>query len=252
MSPDAAGYTGRRMGLKANELGNSMAEIILEAEALTKTYRIGVREISVLDTVSLSVSAGEFIVITGNSGSGKTTLLSVLSGLDRPTSGRVRLEGTDITELGENRLAPIRNEMIGFVFQAFHLIPSLSALENVMFPAELCKDPKAREKGRELLERVGMEERSTNLPAQLSGGEKQRVAICRALINAPRLLFADEPTGNLDSANSRDIMTLLTELHREHDATLVMATHSAEIAKQADRIIHLEDGRLVGTGETVP
>lgn len=229
-----------------------MTEVILAAEALTKTYRIEDRVISVLDNICLSVSTGEFVVITGNSGSGKTTLLSVLSGLDHPTGGRVSLEGTDITELGENRLAPMRNDLIGFVFQAFHLIPSLSALENVMFPAELRKDPEAKSKGMQLLERVGMLERSANLPMQLSGGEKQRVAICRALINAPRLLFADEPTGNLDSTNSREIMALLSELHRENQTTLVMATHSADIAEQADRVIQLKDGRLVSNAEAVP
>lgn len=146
----------------------------------------------------------------------------------------------------------MRNDLIGFVFQAFHLIPSLSALENVMFPAELRKDPEAKSKGMQLLKRVGMLERSANLPMQLSGGEKQRVAICRALINAPRLLFADEPTGNLDSTNSREIMALLSELHRENQTTLVMATHSADIAEQADRVIQLKDGRLVSNAEAVP
>ena len=221
-----------------------MAESIINAHELTKSYRIEEREIAVLDHISLSIEAGEFVVVTGNSGSGKTTLLSILSGLDRPTSGAIWLDGTDITAMNENRLAPIRNEMIGFVFQAFHLIPSLTALENVMFPAELRRDPEARAKGMELLERVGMGGRRTNLPMQLSGGEKQRVAICRALINSPRLLFADEPTGNLDSTNSQEIMTLLTGLHREKNTTLVMATHSADITHQADRVIHLEDGRL--------
>ena len=227
-----------------------MAENIIAAQELSKTYRIEAREISILDRITLSVAHGEFLVVAGSSGSGKTTLLSVLSGLDRPSGGRIRLFGRDITELTESALAPIRNTSIGFVFQAFHLIPSLSALENIMFPAELNRDPQARPKAMELLERVGMQERGTNLPAQLSGGEKQRVAICRALINAPGLLFADEPTGNLDSANSQEIMVLLDELRRENNTTLVMATHSKDIADQADRVIHLKDGRLQGANGT--
>ncbi|MBE0584954.1 MAG: ABC transporter ATP-binding protein, partial [Desulfofustis sp.] len=182
---------------------------------------------------------------TGNSGSGKTTLLSVLSGLDRPSSGSIHLAGRDITELSEDELAPLRNELIGFVFQAFHLIPSLNALENVMFPAELKKDRDAAGKATHLLERVGLSARRSHMMSELSGGEKQRVAICRALINDPPLIFADEPTGNLDSKNSTDIMDLLLQLQRERSATLVMATHSREIARRADRVVQLADGRLL-------
>lgn len=222
-----------------------MNETIIETRELSKTYQIGKRAISVLDGISLSIKTAEFVVISGNSGSGKTTLLSVLSGLDRPSKGRIWVAGKDITDLSENALAPMRNELIGFVFQAFHLIPSLSALENVMFPAELRKDPAAREKAMALLKRVGLQGRCLNAPMQLSGGEKQRVAICRALINRPRLVFADEPTGNLDSGNSREILGLMMELHQENNTTLVMATHSREIAGQADRVLRLRDGRLV-------
>jgi len=222
-----------------------MTDIIIETRELSKTYQIGDRAISVLDTISLSIKTAEFVVIAGNSGSGKTTLLSLLSGLDRPSMGRIWVAGKDITELSEDALAPLRNELIGFVFQAFHLIPSLSALENVMFPAELRKDPDAEEKAMLLLTRVGLQDRSLNAPMQLSGGEKQRVAICRALINKPRLVFADEPTGNLDSGNSREILSLMTELHKESNTTLVMATHSQEIAGHADRTLRLRDGRLV-------
>lgn len=221
-----------------------MNNAILEAKELKKTYLIGEREASVLDNVSVQVNEGEFVVISGNSGSGKTTLLSVLSGLDRPTSGRVIMAGKDITDLSEDRLAPVRNQLTGFVFQAFHLVPSLTALENVMFPAELKKDELAEEKAANLLKRVGLWERRDNYPQQLSGGEKQRVAICRALINEPRILFADEPTGNLDSENSNSIIELMLELHREHRTTLVMATHSREVAVRADRIIYLHDGVL--------
>jgi putative ABC transport system ATP-binding protein len=221
-----------------------MTESILEADKLSKTYAIGDRLVPILDAVSLTVIAGEFVVIAGSSGSGKTTLLTLLSGLDRPSLGRVYIAGEDITDLSEDRLARLRNEQIGFVFQAFHLVPSLNALENVMFPAELKKDRQAKEKASELLNRVGLWERRYNFPDQLSGGEKQRVAICRALINRPRILFADEPTGNLDSKNSGAIVDLLTELHTEFGTTLVLATHSAEIAERAQTIIHLRDGHL--------
>lgn len=221
-----------------------MREVILEASELSKTYTIGERQESILERVSIAVGGGEFVVIAGSSGSGKTTLLSILSGLDRPSSGRVIMAGRDITDLSEDRLAPVRNELTGFVFQAFHLVPSLNALENVMFPAELKRDPAAGEKASALLKRVGLWNRRYNYPQQLSGGEKQRVAICRALINNPKIIFADEPTGNLDSENSRSIIELLLELHREHNTTLVMATHSHELAALADRTIHLHDGKL--------
>ena len=218
---------------------------ILEAKAITKRYQVDGQEICVLDDVSLAVRQGEFVAIMGSSGSGKTTLLSLLSGLDSPSSGRILVEETDITDWREDQLAPLRNETIGFVFQSFHLIPSLSALENVMFPAELHGDRNARTKAERLLDRVGVGHRKANFPHQLSGGEKQRVAICRALINAPRILFADEPTGNLDSKNGTAILDLLLDLHRERQTTLVMVTHSPEIAALAERVVTLHDGRVV-------
>ena len=217
---------------------------IIEAKQLTKTYTVEHREIHVLDDVSLSVSEGEFLVVEGNSGSGKTTLLSLLSGLDKPTSGRVFLQKKDITDKSEDELAQLRKDMIGFVFQAFHLIPSLTALENIMFPAELKHDPAALEKARKLLQRMGLDRRSGNFPHQLSGGEMQRVAMCRALINNPKIIFADEPTGNLDSENGRAILELLLEYQKESGTTLVLVTHSIDIAKMADRMIVLQDGRL--------
>jgi putative ABC transport system ATP-binding protein len=225
---------------------------VLEACNLTKTYRIDSREIRVLDDVSLSVRAGEFLVIAGASGSGKSTLLSLLSGIDRPTTGRIRIGTTDITDLGEDDLAPLRNRQMGFVFQAFHLVPSLSALENVMFPAELKGDRQAEGRARALLERVGLAERMNSLPHQLSGGEKQRVALCRALINQPQIVFADEPTGNLDSRNSQAILDLLQTLQQEQRTTLVLATHSAAIARVADRCITLQDGRILATPDQEP
>ena len=217
----------------------------LEAHSVSKTYIIDSRMMTVLDSISLSVAEGEFLAIKGESGSGKSTLLSILSGLDRPDAGRVLLGERDITDLSEDDLAPIRNVTFGFVFQSFHLIPSLTARENVMFPAELRGDPRAREKADQLLERVGLAGRAASFPHQLSGGEKQRCAICRALVNDPQILFADEPTGNLDLANGRAVLELLRELHRERRTTLILVTHSLEIAQTADRVVTLRDGRIV-------
>ena len=218
---------------------------ILETRGVTKSYLIGNREIKVLDAVSLFVEKGEFLVVKGESGSGKSTLLTILSGLDRPDQGRVLIEDTDITDLKEDALAPLRNSTFGFVFQSFHLVPSLTALENVMFPAELKGDPDARRKAQMLLARVGLSERGSSFPHQLSGGEKQRCAICRALINEPRIIFADEPTGNLDSVNGAAVLELLLELQRERDTTLLLVTHSPEISLRADRVVTLKDGRIV-------
>ena len=223
---------------------------ILEAEHVTKRYAIADRQIAVLDDVSFAVAPGEFVVIMGSSGSGKSTLLSILSGLDRPTAGRVRIDGTDITDWSEDQLAPVRNQTFGFVFQSFHLVPSLNAIENVAFPAELKGDPAARRRAQALLARVGLDSRATNFPHQLSGGEKQRVAICRALINEPKIVFADEPTGNLDSRNGAGILELLVQLHRERNTTLVLVTHSPEVAAEAGRVITLADGRVVGDRES--
>ncbi|UCD79880.1 MAG: ABC transporter ATP-binding protein [Desulfobacterales bacterium] len=217
---------------------------VVEAKNITKTYTIGDRKICVLDNVSLSVEEGEFLVVEGSSGSGKTTLLSLLSGLDKPSSGRVFLEDKDITDITEDDLAPLRNESIGFVFQSFHLVPSLTALENVMFPAELKHDPRAYEKASDLLKRVGLQQRSDNYPHQLSGGEMQRVAMCRAVINNPKIIFADEPTGNLDTENGKAVLDLLLEFQKERRTTLILVTHSIDIAKIADRMVVLEDGRI--------
>ena len=221
---------------------------LIEAREVSKVYEIGSRRVAVLDRVSLAVAAGEFLVIEGASGSGKTTLLSLLSGLDRPSAGRVVFDGRDITDLDEDALAPLRTAALGFVFQNFHLVPSLTVLENVMFPAELAGDPGARAKALALLGRVGLAERAQSFPHQLSGGEKQRTAICRALVNGPRVVFADEPTGNLDSANGAAVLALLLELRRERGATLVMVTHNREMAARADRVVRLRDGRVAAEG----
>lgn len=221
-----------------------MPDTILKAERLSKHYFLGGQKIIVLKDISLTINKGEFVVIAGSSGSGKTTLLSILSGLDRPSSGRMILAGSDITDLSEDQLAPVRNNLTGFVFQAFYLIPSLNGLENVMFPAELKKDGGALSKAQALLDQVGMSHRQKNFPEQLSGGEQQRIAICRALINDPEIVFADEPTGNLDSENSEGIIKLLLDMHKERQMTLVIATHSRSLSSRADRVILLHDGRI--------
>ena len=219
-------------------------EVLLETRDLSKFYFIGERRIKVLESVSLTIKEGEFVVISGSSGSGKTTLLSLLSGLDKPSSGTVFLDGQDMTNLTEDQLAPVRNSLTGFVFQAFYLIPSLNGLENIMFPAELRGDRRAKMKAEELLKRVGLSQRWNSFPEQLSGGEKQRVAICRALINEPKIVFADEPTGNLDSENSDGIIELLRDVNKDQKTTVVMATHSGGIAERADRVFCLHDGKL--------
>jgi putative ABC transport system ATP-binding protein len=217
---------------------------MIESYQLNKFYTIDDRRIQVLKDVSLKVSAGEFAVIQGSSGSGKSTLLSLLSGLDRPDSGAVHIQDKDITNLSEDDLAPLRNRTFGFVFQSFHLVPSLSALENVMFPAELSRSPSAMADAEKLLERVGLSHRRRNMPHQLSGGEQQRVAICRALINRPAIIFADEPTGNLDSRSGQAILELMLEFQQEFQTTLLMVTHNPDIARRANTRFQLTDGRL--------
>ena len=217
---------------------------ILETSHVVKSYLIDSKEICILDNICLTVRAGEFIVIEGKSGSGKSTLLSILSGLDRPDKGTIKLDGIDITDLSEDELAPFRIRTIGYIFQSFHLVPSLTAMENIMFPAELNRNSQAEAKARDLLKHVDMIDRRNNFPHQLSGGEKQRVAICRSLVNNPQIVFADEPTGNLDSANSKVILELLLELRREFNTTLLLATHSRDISTRADRVVQLTDGRI--------
>jgi putative ABC transport system ATP-binding protein len=217
---------------------------MIEADQLNKSYTIDHRRIQVLKDVSLSVGAGEFAVIQGTSGSGKSTLLSILSGLDRPDSGSIRIQERDITNLSEDDLAPLRNRTFGFVFQSFHLVPSLSALENVMFPAELSGSASASADAAKLLERVGLGHRQDNMPHQLSGGEQQRVAICRALINRPAIIFADEPTGNLDSRSGQAILELMLEFQSEFHTTLLLVTHNPDLARRAARRFRLTDGRL--------
>lgn len=217
---------------------------ILETKNLTKSYRSGETELTVLNDVSLQLKTGSASAIIGPSGSGKSTLLALCAGLDQPSSGMVWLNGIDLTALGEDERARVRNEQVGFVFQNFQLIPTLTAIENVMVPLELRGGNHARERGMELLQRVGLGERWSHYPAQLSGGEQQRVALARAFINRPKILFADEPTGNLDTETSHKIVEALFELNAENGTTLVLVTHDLEIATRAERVIKLRGGRV--------
>ncbi len=217
---------------------------ILRCESLSRSYASGGREITVLRDITFELEAGGFLAVTGPSGSGKSTLLGLLAGLDRPTRGRVVLGGRDLAALTEDERARVRAEAVGFVFQSFHLIPTLTARENVQVPLEL-RGEEAHARAEELLERVGLGDRGHHYPAQLSGGEQQRVAVARAFANRPKVLFADEPTGNLDAANGRNVVGLLGELNRELGTTLVLVTHEADLAARAGRVIRLRDGALV-------
>ena len=218
---------------------------MLEARSLSKEYPSGTHRLTVLRDVSFLVPDGARVAIVGPSGSGKTTLLGLLAGLDTPSRGTVLLDGVDLGALDEDARARVRGEKVGFVFQSFQLIPSLSALENVQVPLELRGDGDAVPRARELLERVGLGDRAHHLPAQLSGGEQQRVAIARAFVNRPKLLFADEPTGNLDAATGGRIIELLETLNRDAGTTIVLVTHDASLAERTQRIIRLRDGAVV-------
>jgi putative ABC transport system ATP-binding protein len=217
---------------------------ILSALHLGKTVPGPEGDLTLLDNVSLDVQAGESAAILGPSGSGKSTLLGLLAGLDRPTTGSVRLQDQDLNELDEDELAALRGRWCGFVFQSFHLVHDLTALENVMLPLELKGDPAARETASQWLGRVGLDQRRGHFPNQLSGGEQQRVALARAFAVEPALLFADEPTGSLDHANGRHVSELLFELNRDEGTALVLVTHDEELAGRCDRRWRLEEGRL--------
>ena len=218
---------------------------MIELKSIRKTYRQGSTAIHALDGIDLHVAQGEFIAIMGPSGSGKSTLLNVLGGLDRPDSGHYRLAQDEISALDDDAASDVRNRRIGFVFQSFHLLPRLTVLENVLLPQRYARapDPQAPARARTLLERIGLGKRLDHLPGQLSGGQLQRAAIARALLNEPDLLLADEPTGNLDSNSAADVMALLRELH-VGGQTLVLVTHDPAIAASAQRTIHLRDGRV--------
>ena len=217
---------------------------MLEAKDLTKEYQSGASRLAVLRHVTFSIPQGSFVAIVGPSGSGKTTLLGLLAGLDTPTSGSVSLDGADLGGMSEDQRARLRGEKVGFVFQSFQLIPTLTAIENVQVPLELRGDRGAAARARDLLQRVGLGDRTDHFPAQLSGGEQQRVAIARAFSNAPRILFADEPTGNLDGVTGARIVELLEQLNRESGSTIVLVTHETALAARAGRIIRLHDGAV--------
>ncbi|MFL5618043.1 MAG: ABC transporter ATP-binding protein [Gemmatimonadaceae bacterium] len=223
---------------------------MLQARQLSKEYQSGDHRLAVLRDVTFTVPDGAFVAIVGPSGSGKTTLLGLLAGLDVPTHGSVLLDGEDLTLLSEDRRAQLRGAKVGFVFQSFQLIPTLTALENVQVPLELRGDAGAPARARDLLARVGLGDRVHHFPNQLSGGEQQRVAIARAFSNAPRLLFADEPTGNLDSETGARIVELLETLNRESRTTIVLVTHDLALARRAQRIIRLADGVVISDTPT--
>jgi putative ABC transport system ATP-binding protein len=217
---------------------------VLRAEGLTKKVSSPEGELTILDDVTFSVARGATAAIVGPSGAGKSTLLALLAGLDEPTSGRVWLNGTELTALDEDGRAGMRNREVGFVFQSFHLLPSLTAIENVLLPLELSSTPNAAARARQALVDVGLEHRLRHYPKQLSGGEKQRVAIARAFVAGPSLLFADEPTGNLDNKTGARILNLLFELNAAAGTTLVLVTHDLEAAARCTRLIELVSGRL--------
>ncbi len=217
---------------------------MIELRKITKTVRSGTEDLTILDDVSMTIPDGQFVAVTGASGSGKSTLLGLIAGLDAPSSGEVFIDEDEITALKEDRLAEIRSKKIGFVFQSFHLIPSLTAFENILIPMEILGISNARERARVLIENVDLANRGHHYPNELSGGEQQRVAIARAFANSPKILLADEPTGNLDSKNGEHIFELMTELHRKNNVTLVLVTHDAALAAKSQRQIILRDGHV--------
>lgn len=218
---------------------------VLEADLLTKTYKAADRPLTVLDAVSFQVEQGNSLAIIGPSGSGKTTLLGLCAGLDVPTSGTLSLMGFKLNNMSEDDRAYLRNQYVGFVFQNFQLLATLTALENVMVPLELRGEKNVAPKAKELLERVGLKDRMHHYPTQLSGGEQQRVAMARAFITSPKILFADEPTGNLDEENASHITDLLFGMNREQQTTLVLVTHNLELAKMTQRILRMKGGKLI-------
>jgi ABC-type lipoprotein export system ATPase subunit len=223
-----------------------MSEVLLSAKGLHKTYMLGQRSLEVLRGVDVELQRGEFLALRGASGAGKSTLLHLLGGLDAPNQGEILLAGRNLATLGRRELARVRSKEVGFIFQAYYLLPELDALENVCLPARMARTPasEAEARGRELLARVGLGERLEHKPYELSGGEQQRVAIARAMINQPDLILADEPTGNLDSHTGEEIIELLCALRDEKQTTLIMATHDARLAARAPKVVELVDGQI--------
>lgn len=215
---------------------------------VTKTVQSGTEDLTILDNVSLEIPSGQFVSVTGASGSGKSTLLGLIAGLDAPTSGEIIIDNENIISISEDDLAEIRSRKIGFVFQSFHLIPSLTAFENILIPMEILGRKDARDRAEKLLENVELTNRGHHYPSELSGGEQQRIAIARAFANQPIILLADEPTGNLDSKSGNHIFDLMTNLHNRNDVTLVLVTHDLSLAERAERQVILKDGRVVSDG----
>jgi putative ABC transport system ATP-binding protein len=218
---------------------------LIKISGLIKTLHGGGHKVEILKSIELTIPTGQFIAITGHSGSGTTTLLSLIAGLDTPTDGTINIDGQDITKLNEDELAVLRGKRFGFIFQNFHLIPTLTALENVVLSAELNGTTGATKKSEYLLGTVGLQDRQHHYPAQLSGGEQQRLSLARAFVNDPEIILADEPTGNLDSKNSDRIIELLKDLHRVKGATIVLVTHESQVADQSQRILTLGDGEII-------
>lgn len=226
---------------------------MIQLYRVSKVVPSGAELLTILHPLDLTIPDGQFISVIGPSGSGKSTLLGLIAGLDEPTSGEIRIDGQVITNMGEDALAELRGAKVGFVFQSFHLMPSLTALENILVPMEIAGARDARERAQQLMEDVDLVARAHHYPSQLSGGEQQRVAIARAFANDPSIMLADEPTGNLDSHNGRHVFELMVEMNRKRNATLVLVTHEQELAQAADRQISLRDGRVVSdsdVGET--
>ena len=232
-------------------MGNELVskDVVLEAIEVSKQVSSPEGILTILSDVSFRIVAGESVAVVGPSGAGKSTLLALLAGLDLPSSGHVVLNGANLSELDEDGRAGVRADSVGFVFQSFHLVPSLNALENVMLPLELAGKNDARAAAREIIEQVGLKDRWSHYPSQLSGGEKQRVAIARAFATEPAVLFADEPTGNLDSRTGANIMELMFDLNRSSRTTLILVTHDQDLAMRCDRVLSLDGGRLVSDSE---
>lgn len=217
---------------------------MIELKNITKTVRSGAEDLQILKNVSCEIPSGQFVSITGASGSGKSTLLGLIAGLDTASEGEIFIDGQNITRMSEDGLAELRGTKIGFIFQSFHLIPSLTALENILVPLEIVGANNPRYRAEQLLGEMGLTERGHHYPSELSGGEQQRVAVARAFSNNPTILLADEPTGNLDSRNGNKIFELLSDLHKQNNTTLIMVTHEAELAARAERSIRLRDGEI--------
>jgi putative ABC transport system ATP-binding protein len=218
---------------------------MIQLANVSKVVKSGSEQLTILHELNLQIPGGQFVAVVGPSGSGKSTLLGLIAGLDGPTTGTIRLDGHEITKMSEDDLAELRGNLIGFIFQSFHLIPSLTAYENILVPMEIMGLPRARERAQALLDEVGLHDRGHHYPSQLSGGEQQRVAIARAFANDPQILMADEPTGNLDSKNGAHIIELLLKLNRERGTTLLLVTHEDQLASLADRKITLGDGHVI-------